>query len=53
MNGRYDITCPPYIAYRLHMKLPKSQLVIAEEAGHVQNEKPNEIELLKAMREFE
>ena len=53
VNGRYDMVCPPYTAYRLHKKLPKSKLNITEESGHLLNEKPNEIALLKAMREFE
>jgi proline iminopeptidase len=53
VNGRYDMICPPYMAYRLHKKLPKSKLVITEESGHLLSEKQNERELLKAMREFE
>ena len=53
VNGRYDMVCPPYTAYRLHKKLPKSKLNITEESGHLLNEKPNERALLKAMREFE
>ena len=53
VNGRYDMVCPPYTAYRLHKNLPKSRLIIAEEAGHLLSEKPIESELLKAMREFE
>ncbi len=53
VNGRYDIDCPPYTAYRLHKKLPKSKLIITEESGHLLSEKPNERELLKAVHEFE
>ena len=53
VNGRYDMVCPPIFAYRLHKKLPKSKLIIAEEAGHMMNEKPIEVELLKSMLEFE
>ena len=53
VNGRYDIVCPPFTAYRLHKKLPKSRLIIVEEAGHLMSEKPIEKELLKAMYEFE
>jgi proline iminopeptidase len=53
VNGRYDIVCPPHTAYRLHKELPKSKLIITEESGHLLSEKPNERELLKAMREFE
>ncbi len=53
VNGRYDITCPPFIAHRLYKHLPQSRLFIAEEAGHVISEKPIEEELLKVMCEFE
>jgi proline iminopeptidase len=53
VNGRYDMICPPVTAYRLHQMFPKSQLVIAERAGHWMGEKTIEEALLKAMREFE
>jgi len=53
VNGRYDIVCPPFSAYRLHKKLPKSKLIIVEKAGHLLSEKPIELVLLKAMHEFE
>jgi proline iminopeptidase len=53
VNGRYDMICPPITAYRLQKRLPKSKLVIAEEAGHWMGEKTIERELWKAMREFE
>jgi len=29
VNGRYDITCPPFTAYKLHKQLSKSKLIIA------------------------
>lgn len=53
VNGRYDVICPPITAYRLHKKLPKSKLVIAEKAGHWMGEPPIEKALLKAMKTFE
>jgi proline iminopeptidase len=53
VNGRYDMICPPIIAYRLHRKLPKSKLIIAESSGHWMGEKNIEKALLKAMRDFE
>lgn len=53
VNGRYDIICPPFDAYQLHKKLPKSKLIIAEKAGHAISERSIERELLLAMREFE
>jgi proline iminopeptidase len=53
VNGRYDMICPPITAYRFHKILPKSELVIAESAGHWMGEKPIERALLRAMKEFE
>lgn len=53
VNGRYDITCPPYYAYLLHEKLPGSKLIITEKAGHTMTERTTEIELLKAMVKLE
>lgn len=53
VNGRYDMICPPITAYRLHKKLPKSELLLAEGGGHRMGEKPVELSLLKAMRKFE
>jgi proline iminopeptidase len=38
VQGRYDMPCPPVSAYQLHKKLPKSQLIIVEEAGHSASE---------------
>lgn len=52
VNGRYDMICPPVTAYRLHLKLPKSRLVIAEKSGHWMGEKPIEEALLNAMVEI-
>lgn len=53
VNGRYDMICPPITAYRLHRKLPKSKLIIAESSGHWMGEKNIEKAMLKAMRDFE
>jgi proline iminopeptidase len=53
INGRYDMYCPPEIAYRLHKMLPKSELIIVERAGHWMGEEPIEKELIKAMENFE
>ena len=53
VNGRYDMVCPIITAYRLHQKLPKSKLFIAEGAGHWMGDEPVEKALLEAMREFE
>jgi proline iminopeptidase len=53
VNGRYDTICPPITAYKLHRKLPKSRLIIAEQAGHVESQPPIRRELVKAAKEFE
>jgi len=53
INGRYDMLCPPITAYRIHSRLPKSKLIIAESSGHWMGEKPIERELLKAMLELQ
>jgi proline iminopeptidase len=53
VNGRYDMVCPPVTAYRLHKRLPKSKLIIAESAGHWMGEAPIQQALLQAMRDFE
>lgn len=34
INGRYDMCCPSTTAFRLHMALPGSKLVIIEDGGH-------------------
>jgi proline iminopeptidase len=53
VNGRYDMICPPITAYKLHKKLPKSRLIIAEKAGHSESDPPVQRELVKAAKEFE
>ena len=34
VQGRYDMDCPPFSAYKLHKKLPKSNLNIVLVGGH-------------------
>ena len=53
INGRYDMVCPPVTAYRLHRKLPKSTLVIVENAGHWMGDERIEAALLEAVKTFE
>lgn len=53
INGRYDVICPPYTAYKLHKALPNSKLRIVEKAGHLMSEKGIEKALLEAAIEFE
>jgi len=53
INGRYDMACPPIGAYRLHQRLPKSKLIIVENAGHSETEPGITEAILKAVSEFE
>lgn len=53
VNGRYDMICPPITAWRLHKELPKSKLVIVEEAGHSEGEPGIVQALLAAVADFE
>ncbi len=53
INGRFDVVCPPLAAYRLHRLLPKSQLVIVEEAGHSERERGITAALTAAVAELE
>ena len=53
INGRYDMICPPVTAWRLHQQLPKSKLIIVEEAGHSESEPGITMALLAAVAEFE
>lgn len=53
INGRYDMVCPPVTAWRLHQRLPKSKLIIVEQAGHSEAEEGTTRALVKAVAEFE
>ena len=53
INGRYDMLCPPITAYRLHKILPKSKLIIVEEAGHSEAEVGTTRALVEAVAELE
>lgn len=53
INGRYDVVCPPVMAWRLHKALPGSKLLIIEEAGHSEAEPGTTDALLEAVAEFE
>lgn len=39
INGRYDMICPPLIAWELHKAWPESEFVIIDNAGHSSSEK--------------
>lgn len=53
VNGRYDMICPPITAWRLHKRLPGSELHIIPRAGHSAWEPGIQSALLKAVRSFE
>jgi proline iminopeptidase len=53
VNGRYDMICPPNVAYDLHRLLSKSTLVIVPDAGHSASEPGIQAELIRAVRRFE
>jgi proline iminopeptidase len=53
INGRYDMVCPPVTAWRLNQRLPKSKLIIVEEAGHSEGEEGTTRALVGAVAEFE
>jgi len=38
VQGRYDVVTPPISAWKLHKAWPKSELVIAPDAGHAVSE---------------
>ena len=47
IQGRYDVVCPATSAWELHKKLPKSKLVLVQEAGHSMLELGIQNELIK------
>ncbi len=52
VHGQYDIVCPIKQAYDLHMSYPKSNLIIARDAGHSLFEKSISEELIKIFDEI-
>ena len=52
INGRYDVICPPKIAWTLHKALPRSELVIVEAAGHSAGEPGIQRAIVEAMASF-
>lgn len=48
VHGRYDVVCPFDNAWILHQQLPKSELVISENAGHASVELATKHNLLAA-----
>ena len=52
INGRYDLICPLRNAYKLHIALPKSKLVIVEGVGHGGGEPAMEKAIVEAINSF-
>lgn len=49
VHGLRDVICPPIVAWRLHRRLPKSQLIAIEGAGHLSGDPRIERALLTAV----
>lgn len=49
VQGRYDVVCPPKIAYRLHQAWPEADFVIVQDAGHSALEPSLRRRLVQAM----
>lgn len=53
VQGRHDVICRPSVAYNLHRRIPGSQLVLVEEAGHTAGSEPMRAALVKAVHAIE
>jgi proline iminopeptidase len=53
VNGRYDVICPPLAAWRVHQGMPRSRLVLVEDAGHSGWASPVRRALQEAIRSLE
>ena len=52
VQGRYDMVCPPKTAYDLKQRLPHSELVIINDAGHSASEDGTLSSLISATEKF-
>ena len=53
VQGRYDVICPPVTAWRVHRAMPRSRLVLVEDAGHSGWAPPVRKALAEAIRSLE
>jgi proline iminopeptidase len=53
VQGRYDVICPPITAWKVHGALPRSRLVLVEDAGHSGSAPPVRRALVEAVRALE
>ncbi|AKU23130.1 prolyl aminopeptidase [Massilia sp. NR 4-1] len=52
VQGRYDVICPPYVAWRLHQSWPGSVLNLIPDAGHAAMETGISRALVNATEQF-
>jgi len=52
VHGRYDVVCPFDQAWLLHQRLPKSELVVSETAGHTSLEPETKDKLIAATKKM-
>lgn len=52
VQGRYDMICPPAVAWQLHQAWPGSQLQIVDDAGHAAFEPGIQAVLVNAMNRY-
>lgn len=52
IQGRYDVMCPPVMAYQLHKAWPEAQYVIVPDAGHSSMEPSLAAALVQATEKF-
>ncbi|HET8539937.1 MAG TPA: prolyl aminopeptidase [Anaeromyxobacter sp.] len=53
VQGRYDVICPPLAAWQVHQGMPRSRLVLVEDAGHTGSAPQLRKALQEAIRSFE
>ena len=49
IHGLRDVICPPMLAWKLHARLPKSQLILVKDAGHLAGDPGIQHALLEAV----
>ena len=52
VQGRYDVICPPHIAYRLHDAWPEARFHLIADAGHAAAEAGTAAALVAATEQF-
>ena len=52
IQGRHDVICPPFSAYELNSKMPSSELVMVDDAGHSAFETGIKNSLMNALKEI-